>query len=81
MLIPHDPDRYVVVSSRQTCAFHQKNPGKNYAGCTCGGSYGHRLATPEEYRANRKKTLEERKKILEGQLEEVNAELKLLKLL
>lgn len=39
--------KMVVKSTNETCAFHQKNPGVNYAGCTCGGSYsGHYVPDP-----------------------------------
>jgi hypothetical protein len=34
--------KMVVTSTHETCAFHKKNPGVNYAGCTCGGSYSGR---------------------------------------
>lgn len=40
MLIHHDPDEYEGVSSSHTCSFHQRNPGKPYAGCTCSVSWG-----------------------------------------
>lgn len=27
-------------SSVHTCPFHERNPGKSYAGCTCSASFG-----------------------------------------
>jgi hypothetical protein len=40
MLIYHDPDEHKVVASHRPCAFHEKHPGKAFAGCTCSSSYG-----------------------------------------
>ncbi len=48
MLIRHDPDEFEVVSTSHTCPFHEANPGKSYAGCTCSGSSGLRRRPYEE---------------------------------
>ena len=40
MLIEYNPDDYEVVSQSHTCGYHEKNPGKPWAGCTCSGSHG-----------------------------------------
>lgn len=31
--------KMVSKSTYETCEFHKKNPGVNYAGCTCSASY------------------------------------------
>lgn len=46
MLIEFDPDDYEVVSTGETCAWHKRNPGKPYAGCTCSSSIGMRRRDP-----------------------------------
>jgi len=46
MLIVQVPTK--TVTSRHTCAFHKKNPGKEYAGCTCSSSYSQIAKTFEE---------------------------------
>ena len=35
-----------VEESHHTCGFHKKNPGQQYAGCTCSGSYSLVLGSP-----------------------------------
>ena len=35
-----------VEESHHTCGFHKKNPGQQYAGCTCSGSYSLVLGPP-----------------------------------
>lgn len=75
MLIQHDPDRCVAEAQRTTCAYHKKNPGKPYAGCTCSMSVGVREATPEEYRKRRHARLAERREELRRELARIDAEL------
>ena len=53
MLIQHDPDEFKTVITGRTCSFHQSNPGKPYAGCTCSSSYGSVRRPLEEVRAIR----------------------------
>lgn len=40
MIIDLTGKKFIAKSSYQTCEFHKKNPGVNYAGCTCTASYG-----------------------------------------
>lgn len=37
MIIPYVPS--VAKSTHRVCPYHQKHPGKTYAGCTCASSY------------------------------------------
>lgn len=76
MFIPYDPDEWVSCFEHTVCDFHQKHPSKQFAGCTCSASFGQRKATPEEYRANRKKRLEERLIELREELTSVETALK-----
>lgn len=48
LIIPHDPDLYEAYSEHRTCSFHQRNPGKPYAGCTCMSSFGSRPRKAED---------------------------------
>lgn len=75
MLIRHDPDAYVAVSEGHTCAFHREYPGRQWAGCTCGGGVGLRTATPEEKAENRRRRLAKRREDLAAELAAIDAEL------
>lgn len=33
------PEKTEVKVTHHVCSFHEKHPGKPYAGCTCGGSF------------------------------------------
>ena len=51
MLIRQPP--LITEVTHNTCSFHQRNPGKPYAGCTCSGSYSAKVKpmkdwTPQE---------------------------------
>ncbi len=46
MLIEYNSEDYEVVSKHHVCDYHKRNPGKAWAGCTCGGSYGFRKKDP-----------------------------------
>lgn len=75
MLIPYDPDAWVTVAERTVCLHHQRYPGSNYAGCTCGGSFGLRPATTEERLSARRKRLTARREELAAELASIEAEL------
>ena len=64
MLAHHDPDDWVVVIESHTCEHHKRQPWDvGWPGCTCGGSYGMRRATPEEREENiRKRKAEEQRR-------------------
>ncbi len=40
MIVYHDPDEWQSEVKGGTCAFHQANPGKPFAGCSCWSSFG-----------------------------------------
>jgi len=54
MLIQYNPDDYKTVVSQSLCSFHEKNPGKNYAGCSCSGNFTLVKKSPEELEKDRK---------------------------
>lgn len=78
MLIEYDPDSIMTIQTHTTCGFHQRNPGKAFAGCTCSFTAGTRKATPEEYRRNRLSRLRALEKEFEANLASVRAKLKIL---
>lgn len=47
MLIRQPPTKSVVTI--HTCDYHKRNPGKNYAGCTCSGSFAVVVKPMEEW--------------------------------
>ena len=47
MIVEQKPQ--VVTTTRSVCQFHQDNPGKQYAGCTCSGGYSTGDKTYDEY--------------------------------
>ena len=51
-MIIHEKPNQIAVSTQHTCDFHKKNPGKQWAGCTCSGSFGVRDMTDEEIKAS-----------------------------
>lgn len=70
MIIHHDEDLYESVYSHRTCPFHERNPGKTYAGCGCSSSWGQRLRSPEEVAAIKARRQRERE---DGILAEADA--------
>lgn len=73
MLIYHDPDSHETIVHRHTCPFHQVEPGKTFAGCTCSTSIGSRLRPAAEVREIKaKRRREEEDKIL-AQAEAIKA--------
>ncbi len=48
MLIIHNPEEWKTVTTQETCAYHKKHPGVNWAGCTCFGSISQVRKTEEE---------------------------------
>ena len=51
MLIRDDPDEYTTEIKSTTCPFHEANPGKSFAGCTCSTSMGRIRRPPDEVAA------------------------------
>lgn len=51
------PALYKTVSTRHICPYHQRFPGENYAGCTCGGSHGRVRKSEEELTNEDKKAI------------------------
>lgn len=48
MLIEYNPDEYKTVMVQETCDYHKKHPGANWAGCTCFGSISQVKKTKKE---------------------------------
>ena len=47
MLVPWVPTE--TVCTHHTCRYHERHPGKSYAGCTCSGSYTARRKNADEW--------------------------------
>lgn len=41
MIIVHNPDDWEAKFEHRPCPFHEKHPGKSYAGCTCSASHSY----------------------------------------
>ncbi len=53
MLIKQPP--MITETSHNTCGYHKRYPGKNYAGCTCSGSFSLRVKPIEDWTEYEKK--------------------------
>lgn len=78
MIIHYDPDEWVTESDKTVCSYHQRYPGRPYAGCTCSASWGQRRATTEERKTNKIKRLKARHTELKQETWDVLADLGLL---
>jgi len=67
MILYHDTIDMVPHHEHTTCPFHQRHPGKLFAGCTCSSTFGYRKATPEE----RRKNLERARKEIQEKIDDL----------